>query len=113
MVKREKIRAYVSRASGPGAARGSAAGKVLAKAYSGFIHAASPQIMDMYGGSPAQFDVNGKSRNSRAPWQERDALNYFYRAVLAMAVVASAFGDDALFTTIRAWSTELDAAMHA
>ncbi len=113
MVKREKIRAYVYKASGPEAARGSATGKILAKAYSGFIHAASPHIMDMYGGLPAQFDVNGKSRNFRAPSQERDALNLFYRAVLAMAVAANAFGDNALLTTMRAWAAELDAAMKA
>jgi hypothetical protein len=111
MVKREKIRAYVNSASGAEAARANAVGKVLAKAYSGFIHAASPQIMDMYGGLPAQFDVSGKFRNWRAPSQERDALNYFYRAVLAMAAAAKAFSDDELFTTIRAWASDLDAAM--
>jgi hypothetical protein len=111
MVRREKIRAYVYGTSGADAARGKAVGKVLTKAYSGFIHAASPQIMDMYGGLPAQFDVDGKSKNWRAASQERDGLNYFYRAVLAMAVAARAFSDDELFTATRAWATELEIAM--
>jgi hypothetical protein len=44
MVKREKIRAYIEAEvpSGPEAVRAKAVGKVLTKAYSGFIHAASP-----------------------------------------------------------------------
>ena len=36
---------------------------MLTKAYSGFIHAASPHIMDMCGGVPPRFDINGACKN--------------------------------------------------
>jgi hypothetical protein len=113
MVKREKIRAYIESngLSGPEAARAKAIGKVLTKVYSGFIHAASPHIMDMYGGMPPRFDVNGASKSFRYAEHERDALNYFYRAVLAMAVAAKAFGDEGLFASMRALASEIETEM--
>jgi hypothetical protein len=111
MVKRDKIRAYIHQGYGPDQGRANAVGKILTKAYSGFIHAASPHIMDMCGGMPTRFDVSGESRILRGPEHERDALNYFYRAVLAMAVAAMAFGDDDLFSSMRAFASEVETAM--
>jgi hypothetical protein len=113
MVKREKIRAYIEAEvpSGPEAVRAKAVGKVLTKAYSGFIHTASPHVMDMYGGIPPRFDVNGASKNFRYAEHAQDALNYFYRAVLAMAIAAKAFGDEDLFSSIRALAAEIETGM--
>jgi hypothetical protein len=113
MVKREKIRAYIegNLVSGPEAVRAKGVGKVLTKAYSGFIHAASPHIMDMYGGMPPRFDVNGASKNFRYAAHARDALNYFYRSVLAMAIAAKAFQDESLFSSMRALAAEMETGM--
>jgi hypothetical protein len=115
MVKREKIRAYIEahHASGPEAVRAKAAGKVLTKAYSGFIHAASPHIMDMYGGMPPRFDVNGAFKNLRYAEHARDGLNYFYRAVLTMAIAARAFQDEGLCSSMRALAAEIETGMRA
>ena len=62
MAKRQKIRAYVSRAwlESKDAFQFNNASRVITKAYSGFVHAASPHIMGMYGGLPPQFDIRGK-----------------------------------------------------
>jgi hypothetical protein len=113
MVKREKIRAYIDGelTSGPEAIRAKAVGKVLTKAYSGFIHAASPHIMDMYGGMPPRFDVNGASKNFRNAAHARDALNYFYRAALTMAIAARAFGDENLSSSMRELTVEIETGM--
>jgi hypothetical protein len=113
LIKREKIRAYIegNLASGPEAVRAKGVAKVLTKAYSGFIHAASPHIMDMYGGMPPRFDVSGASKNVRYAAHARDALNYFYRGVLAMAIAAKAFEDDALFSSMRALAGNIEAGM--
>jgi hypothetical protein len=113
MIRREKIRAYIERdlASGQEAAA-KAVGKVLTKAYSGFIHAASPHIMDMHGGLPPQFDVNGASKPFRCAVFERDALNYFYRAVLTMAFAGMAFGDENVISSMRALASEIEPGMH-
>jgi hypothetical protein len=37
-----------------------------------------------------------------------DALNYFYRALLSMALAGKAFGDEELFTEMRAEAAKLE-----
>lgn len=107
MVKREKIRAYIYQTLTSGADRANALGKVLTKAYSGYIHAASPHIMDMYGGLPPCFDINGASKNFRYAEFARDARNVFYRAIGSMAFAAKAFGDERLFLSMHALASEI------
>jgi len=114
MLKREKIRAYVSRALwGEDSSRANVVGKVITKAYSGFVHAASPHIMDMYGGMPPRFDISGEFRNLRREENANDALNYFLRALFSMAFAAKAFGDENLFSEMRAEAAKLEARMQA
>ena len=66
-VPRKKIRAYMDRvASGPkGSSKHLDASRTVSKAYSGYVHAASPQIMDMYGGNPPRFHVRGMRGTER------------------------------------------------
>jgi hypothetical protein len=66
----------------------------------------------MYGGLPPQFDVNGASKPFRYAAFERDALNYFYRAVLTMALAGRAFGDESIFSSMRALASEVETGMH-
>lgn len=102
MPKREKIRAYIhaKSLSDADAAKAARVDKVIAKAYSGYVHAASPHIMDMYGGRPARFDIDGSLKEFRFAGHQRDAANYFYRAVATMAVAAKALGDEDLFVLL-------------
>jgi hypothetical protein len=113
MVKREKIRAYVNNQPGPDSSRANIAGKIITKAYSGFVHAASPHIMDMYGGMPPRFDLSGEFRNVRHQEFADDAMNYFYRALVAMAFASNAFGDDDLFQKMRTEAATFEARMKA
>jgi len=115
MSKREKIRGYIHAKglAGANAARAARIDKVLTKAYSGYIHGASPHIMDMYGGQPARFDINGSTKGARHESHHRDAANYFYRAALTMAAAAKAFGDESLFATVRASADEFGERMKA
>ena len=60
MVRRSKLQAYIAnRKVRISAKQRHRAFETLTKTYSGFVHAASPQIMDMYGGSPPHFHVEG------------------------------------------------------
>jgi hypothetical protein len=113
MLKREKIREYIHRKtlSEKDATRAKAVDKVLTKAYSGFVHAASPHIMDMYGGAPPRFDVSGAFKQFRYASQQRDAMNYFYRGVLTMALAAQAFQDDQLYDLMRKLGSRLEIEM--
>jgi len=99
-VPREKIRAYINQSSGSDLARANIMTKIIAKAYSGFVHAASPNVMDMCVGNPPTFDVNGATRMRRREEHERDAKNYFYRALVAVTHAAKALGDESLCATL-------------
>jgi hypothetical protein len=103
MVSRRKIRAYLAQAEGapPNPSRGIEITRTLHKTYSGFIHGASPHIMDMYGGNPPHFHVRGMLGTSRIEEHKEDLWNYFYRGIIAFAFAAKAFGDDTLFDSLR------------
>lgn len=108
MVSRKKIRAYIDRvSSGPkGSSKHLDASRTVSKAYSGYVHAASPQIMDMYGGNPPSFHMRGMRGTERHVEHRADIWNYFYRGILAFAISAKAFGDEDLFASIRDFCDE-------
>lgn len=108
MVPRKKIRAYIDRVcNGPkGSNTHLDSTRTISKSYSGYIHAASPQIMDMYGGWPPRFHMHGMLGTERHPEHRADIWNYFYRGILAFSFVAKAFGDEELFGAIRDFSDE-------
>lgn len=102
MIPRKKIQGYIadmdeSLAKGAGqemsACRGKQLSRTLHKTYSGYVHAAAPHILDMYGGDPARFHLEGMLSTPRVKEHERDLWNYFYRALMAAVFAASAFGD--------------------
>lgn len=102
MIPRKKIRAYIARMERVNAnpSRGVEVTRQVHKAYSGYVHAASPQIMDMYGGSPPRFHVGGMKGTERHDEHRQDLWNYFYRGILAFAFAARAFGADKMFDDI-------------
>lgn len=108
MVPRKKIRAYIDRvSSGPkGSSKHLDASRTVSKAYSGYVHAASPQIMDMYGGNPLRFHMRGLRGTERHVEHRADIWNYFYRGILAFAFSAKAFGDEDLFNSISDFARE-------
>lgn len=101
MVSRDKIRAYVNRVVDDNPSRANIVGKVITKAYSGFVHAASPHIMDMVWGEPPRFDVCGETAQFATRGFDRDALNYFYRALLGTILAAIAFGEQKLASELQ------------
>ena len=110
MVKRSQIQAYI--ANREGAAHDPSTGiglaRTITKAYSGYVHAASPQIMDMYGGNPPHYHVEGMIGTRRHIEHRLDLWNYYYRSILAFGVAAKAFGDQELFDQIHAFTAEFE-----
>jgi len=102
MIPRKKIRAYISKVEGKGLnpSRGIELSRTISKTYSGFVHGASTQIMDMYGGYPPRFHVSGMLGTPREKEYGDDLWNYFYRGILAFAFSALAFKNNALFSKI-------------
>lgn len=107
-IPRKKIRAYIDRAGSgsKGSSKHLDASRTVSKTYSGYVHAASPQIMDMYGGSPPHFHMGGMLGTERHLEHSADLWNYFYRGILAFAFAAKAFGDEGKFNSIREFLDE-------
>ena len=64
--------------------------------------------MDMCGGDPPQYYLNGMLGTSRIADHVEDAWNYFYRGLLSTCIVAKAFGDAPLVDTLYAHMGELE-----
>ncbi len=108
MIRRNKIRAFVSRDRGAGYDQSSTIeiGRTLSKAYSGYIHGASPQLMELYFGNPLRFQLSGGTGSPFYDDYLDDLLNYYYRSMLSFAFAAKAFGEENLFARIRDYSKE-------
>jgi len=111
MIPRRRVRAWIANAEAAALdpSRGIELSRTLSKAYSGYIHAASPHIMDMYGGNPPHFHMRGMAGTPRQLEHRADLWNLFYRGILAFAAAAKAFGDDPLFDTAREFAREFAA----
>ena len=110
MIRRSKIQAYLAKKEESGLDPSTAVklNRTITKTYSGFIHAASPQIMDMYGGNPPHFHVNGLLGTERHEEYRDDLWNYFYRSIIAFGITAKAFGDQSQFDTISQFLLEFE-----
>ena len=112
MIRRQKIHAYLARmkAAPMDPSRGKELFRTKSKIYSGYVHAASPHIMDMYGGNPPRFNMRGIKGSKIYETYGEDLWNYFYRGTSAFAFAAKAFGDDMLFDEIHGFMREFERA---
>lgn len=112
MPSRKKIQAYIVRKEGSGLdpSTGIELSRTITKAYSGYVHAASPHIMDMYGGSPPHFHVDGMPGTERHTEHRQDLWNYFYRSILSFGLAAKVFGDQELFEQIHGFTVKFEEA---
>jgi len=93
MFPRDKIRAFNARSISDCNPSGmNKATRTLSKAYSGYVHAASPHIMDMFGGELPHFHLSGMLGTHRATEHLHDIWNYYYRAILIFGLAAHAVG---------------------
>jgi len=94
MIPRKKIRAYIAKIEGNilDPSRSIELSRTISSTYSGYVHGASPQIMDMYGGNPPQFHTKGLLGTPRMDAYADDLWNYMYRTFLSHLLVAKALG---------------------
>jgi hypothetical protein len=107
-IPRKKIHAYIARkdaesgVSNP--SRGAELMRTLSKAYSGFVHGASPQIMNLFGGFPPRFHISGMLGTPHELEHRDDLWNYFYRGLLSFNEVALVLEDMNLAESIHSYS---------
>ena len=109
-IPRRKIRAYLARLDGAtlDPYTSGELQRTIAKAYSGFVHGASPHIMDMYGGNPPKFHVDGMLGTPRIQLHRNDLLHYFYRSIIVFSFAALAFGDEGLVLEIKEYRNHFE-----
>ena len=100
MISRRKIHAYNARKASPNLSLEVEVSRTISKAYSGYVHAASPHVMDMYGGNPPRFHMRGMRGTPRHYEHQEDLWNYFYRETMALVLAARVLGDDVLLGAI-------------
>lgn len=102
---RRKIHAEIQRALGGAAepTRAVATMKALHTTYSGYVHGAAANIMDLCGGSPPRFHVRGMTGTPREAEHLNDSWNYVYRSLVAFAFALEAFGDRDRFNQVGAF----------
>ncbi len=81
---------------------------VLGQAHSGFVHAASVHILEMYGGNPPNFHISGMAGTPRVAEYERYLWNYFYRGLLALMSIALKFGEKDLLGSLYAFRAHIE-----
>jgi len=98
MLPRKKVRAHTVNALGQGINQSNMldASESVGTAYSGYVHAASENIMEMYGGYPPRFHLEGLSGTPLITTFTRERETYIYRGLIVVALTAKAFGDKAL-----------------
>ena len=106
MPPRAKIQAYISRIEGAALnpSRGVEVARTVSKTYSGYVHAASPHTMELYGGRPPRFHVRGIIGTGLHHAHRADLWNCFYRGILAFSFAAKAFSDDVMFENIHGFA---------
>ncbi|MBA3596214.1 MAG: hypothetical protein H0W40_02395 [Methylibium sp.] len=112
LVPRKKIRAHTMNVLGKGvkASQALVAGEAVGTAYSGYVHANSECIMDMYGGENLSFHVEGMMGTPRIAACARGAENYIYRGLTATIAAAKAFGDAQHVEVLYRFLAEYEAA---
>ena len=112
MIPREKVRAYVARKdqerAGLELTEGVHLSRMLSKTYSGYVHAASPHIMDMYGGNPPRFHMKGMGETKVHRTHKEEIWNYFYRGLTTLGFAAKVFSNSDLKGQISARVKEFE-----
>jgi len=102
--RRKEVQAYLAKIQGDDPYGFTQVMRTISKTYSGYVHAASPQSMDLYIGDPPRFHTSGMAGTYRQDEHREDLWNIFYRGILTFAYATKAFGDDNLFEKIRNFS---------
>lgn len=103
MIPRKKIQAYLANIEGVNLDSDTSqnTARSISKVYSGFVHGASPHIMEMYGGFPPHFHTNGMIGTPRIEEHSDDLWNYVYRSFLSYIAVAKALGAEKHFEILN------------
>lgn len=102
MIPRKQIQAYLAKIEGVkiDPTKQQDAARTIYKAYSGYVHGASPHLMDLYVGNPPRFHTNGMLGTPKIQEHEDDLWNYVYRSFISHIAVGKALGAESHVTIL-------------
>lgn len=108
MISRQKIRAYTNKSRGEGLDQSSSIeiAKTISKTYSGYVHCASPQVMELYFGTPPKFQTSGKLKSPFYNDHKDDLFNNFFRAIHSFAFASMMLGEHKLFDYLLSYAKQ-------
>jgi hypothetical protein len=84
--------------------------RTLHRANSGYVHAASGHILEMYGGDPPRYHLSGMLGTPRVAELTQYLWNYFYRGFVSLMFCAVAFRNKTLVDELYAFRDQLERA---
>jgi hypothetical protein len=100
-VQRREIRDYIHARTAALDARGKRANEVVYQGYSGYVHADSPHLMEMWDWDTRRYELKGARDINLLESHLTDATNYFVRGFYNVAALASWLGETALVASLR------------
>lgn len=61
--------------------------RIVSSVFNGFVHAGSPQILELYGGDPPHYHLNGMLDTPREEESVQSVYNQFYRGALSASII--------------------------
>ncbi len=110
-IPRNKIRAFNSRNLKDVEVSGSISAmqesmKMVNKTFSGFVHGASPYLMELYFGNPPRFQLSGGIDSPFYENYKDHLIILHYMSILAFRNSARAFNDESLCNTLQDFSRD-------
>lgn len=111
-IERKNIHAVLSRQPGQQVNQSDfqSVHRTITQANSGYVHASSTHVMDLYGGLPPHFHIDGMRGTPRMQEYERYLWDYFYRGLLSMMRAAMAFKAHELLAELYEFRGEIETA---
>ncbi|NML84288.1 hypothetical protein [Polaromonas sp.] len=107
-IARQQIYAYLARQASPPHDQSTVVETLrsISKLYSGYVHGASPHIMDMYVGQPRKFQVAGMLGTEAEDAHRQELTNFFHRTLAASGFASIACGDAELSNQVSDFAKE-------
>lgn len=82
--------------------------RTMSQAYSGYVHAASTHVMEMYGGDPPKFHVRGLLGTPSIAEFAENIWDYFYRGLITITMVSRTFNQENLVVELNKFRTYVE-----
>lgn len=82
--------------------------RTIGQTNSGYVHGAYPHIMELYGGNPPKFHLDGMLNTPKEEEAIQNSKHYFYRGIQALMFIALAFQNPSVFDDLKKLRDEFE-----